>query len=135
MKTLQKITLAIAFITLVASCQSGVDVKQVLSKSDTRKAIMDTIANNTEMAKEMMATLMNSKNCKMAMMENHETMMKMMKHNPDMMKSMMRDMMESCKNDTAMMHSMCKTMMGNNEMKHMMMGKDKIKGIDPKHHQ
>jgi hypothetical protein len=35
MKPLQKVTLAIALITVFASCQSGTDIKQVLSKSDT----------------------------------------------------------------------------------------------------
>lgn len=71
---------------------------------------MDSIANDNTMCKEMIATVMNSKNGKMAMMENHEAMMKMM---------------ESCKNDTATMHSMCKAMMGNKQMLQMMMEKNK----------
>ena len=48
MKTLQTFILAIALITLFSSCQSASDPKQVLSKSETRKEIMDTIANNSE---------------------------------------------------------------------------------------
>lgn len=130
MKTLQKITLAIVLIGLFASCQSSIDVKQILSKSDTRREIMDTIANNTVMSKEMMTAMMNSKIGKMMMhgneemtmmmMDNHETMMKMMKDNPGMMQSMMSDMMETCKNDSVMMSGMCKTMMGNQQMMDMM---------------
>ena len=123
MKTLQKITLAIALITLSASCQSP---KQILSKSDSRNEIMVIIANDPEMSKEMMMTLMNSKNGKV-MMENHGMMMKMMKDNPGMMKNMMSNMMEAAKGDTSMMSSMCKSMMGNQQMMdmmHMMMGKD-----------
>ena len=60
MKTLTKVALAIALITLFSSCQSGSDVKQVLSKSETRKEIMDTIANNSSMSKEMMESMMNN---------------------------------------------------------------------------
>ena len=37
MKTLQKITLIIAFAGLFASCQSGTDVNKILSKPETRK--------------------------------------------------------------------------------------------------
>ena len=116
MKTFQKITLAIALIALFSSCQSKIDVKQTLSNLDTRKEIMDTIANNSDMAKEMMVVLMNGKHGKMLMMENHQNMMKMMKDDPGMMKGMMSDMMETCKSDTSMMSSMCKTMMGNKQM-------------------
>jgi len=47
MKTLQKVTLAIALITLFASCRSGTDIKQVLSKSDTIN-IMKGFTTNIE---------------------------------------------------------------------------------------
>ncbi len=88
MNIIQKSTLAIALITLAASCQS---TKQTLSKSDSRNEIMLAIANDREMSKEMMQAMMNSKNGKMMMqendkmnmmMENHGTMVKMMKDNP-----------------------------------------------------
>ncbi|HEY8689462.1 MAG TPA: cupin domain-containing protein [Chitinophagaceae bacterium] len=49
MKTLQKVTLAIALITLFASCQSSTDIKQVLSKSDTIN-IMKGFTTNIEKA-------------------------------------------------------------------------------------
>ena len=70
MKTLQKITMLIAFVALFASCQSNINVNKILSNQDTKKAIMDTIANNSNLSKEMMETLMNSKNSKMMMLGN-----------------------------------------------------------------
>jgi len=135
MKTLQKITLAIALITLFTSCQSA---KQILSKSDLRTEIITAIANDPDMSKEMMEAIMDSKNGKMMMqgndkmkmmMENHGMMMKMMKDNPGMMQSMMSNMMEASKTDTSMMSSMCKSMMGNQQMMDMM---QKMKKMDKK---
>ena len=106
MKTFKKILFAFAFIALVASCQSNTDVKQILSNANTRKAIIDTICNGSEMSKEMMTAMMNNKNCSM----------RMMKEDPAMMKEMMSGMMACCKNDTAMMTSMCKSMMADSDM-------------------
>ena len=113
MKTLQKIALFIALVALFASCQSKTDVPKILADQDTKKAIMETIANDSNLSKEMMETMMSSENSKMMMkgnekmsmmmMEDHGTMMKMMKENPAMMQSMMTGMMETCKSDTAMM--------------------------------
>ena len=120
MKRVQKIALSIVLITLFASCQSGTDVNQTLSKTETRMEMMNKIADDSAMSKEMMGTMMNSKNGKMMMMENHEAMMKMMKDNPGMMHTMMENMMEACKTDTAMMSGMCKKMMENPQMMDMM---------------
>ena len=62
---------------------------------------MGRIADDSTMAKEMMAAMMNSKNSKMMMMgdakmqmmmKNHEAMMKMMKDNPGMMQNIMMKM-------------------------------------------
>ena len=134
MKAMSKIALAIVLIMSMVSCQTNADVNKILSKTDTRKAIMDTIANNGDMSKEMMTAMMNSNNGKMMMgdgkmpmmmMENHDAMMKMMKDNPAMMHSMMMNMMEACKNDTAMMSVMCKKMMEDPQMMNMM---QKMKG-------
>ena len=137
MKSLQKAALATALIMVFASCQSSTDVTQTLSKPDTRKEMMDRIANDSSMSKEMMGAMMNSQNGKMMMMQdyqkmmmgNHETMMKMMKDNPGMMEGMMTNMMEACKNDTTMMSGMCKAMMGNKQMMDMMQ-KMKSKNMD-----
>jgi len=121
MKKLSKIAGAILLITLLASCQSKTDIKQLLSNADTKKSIMDTIANDGNLSSEMLTSMMGNKNGKMAMMEHHQTMLKM---NPDMMKSMMSDMMEACKSDTSLMSSMCKMMMDDHQMMDMM---DKMK--------
>ena len=137
MKPLKKVALAIVLITLFASCQSNSDVKEILSKPDTRKEMMDTIANDSNMSKEMMDAMVNSKNSRMIMMQYHMTMINMMKGNPGMMQSMMSDMMETCKSDTAMMSGLCKTMMVNPQMMDMMqkmkeknMDMSKMKGMD-----
>lgn len=127
MKSLQQLSLLIALITFFASCQSGTDVNQTLSKTEARMEMMNKIADDSTMAKEMMEAMMNSQNGKMIMhqhqtmmMGDNSSMMKMMKDNPAMMHSMMMNMMEACKNDTTMMAGMCKAMMGNKEMMDMM---------------
>lgn len=147
-----KIASAIILITLIASCQPKPDINQILSNSDIRKQIMDSISNDHALSKEMMETMMNSEHGKMAiqgdekttgmMMQNHETMIKIMKGDPGMMQGMMTDMMEACKGDTSMMSSMCRTMMESKEMMDMMnkmkgekMDTDKMKGMDHKSHQ
>jgi hypothetical protein len=62
MKTLQNLP-STGLIGLLYSCQS---TNQVLSKSD-RTEIMNTIANDEMMSKEMMGVLMNNKSGKMMM--------------------------------------------------------------------
>lgn len=126
MKKIQIITLVITLITLFSSCQSSTDIKQVLAKQETRREIMDTIANNSNMSKEMIETMMNSKNGKIMiqgngkmmgmMLENKGSMIKMMKENPAMIQSMMSNMLEACKSDTSLMSSMFKTLTGNEQM-------------------
>jgi len=132
MKIFRKLPVLIILITLFASCQSSSDTKEILSKPDTRKEMMDKIANDSSMSAEMMTAMMSSnsgmammKEHQKMMMENHESMMKMMKDIPDMMQGMMSDMMEMCKNDSTMMAGMCKTIMANPQMMDMM---QKMKG-------
>lgn len=135
MKRPLKSLLVIALITLFAACQSPTDLKQLLSKSETRKEIMDKIANDSSMAGEMMEAMMNAgigktmmqgnEKLKMTMMDNQDMMMKMMKNNPGMMQMMMSNMMEAAKNDSTMMTGMCRTMMGNQAMMDLM---EKMKG-------
>lgn len=137
MRNFMKMVFLVGFVALFSSCLPGSDTKQILSKQETRKAIMDSIANDSSMSHEMMTAMMNSNNGKMMMqgnekmnmmmMENHTSMMRMMKNNPVMMQSMMTDMMETCKGDSSMMSGMCKTMMGDPKMMDMM---NKIKGMD-----
>lgn len=134
MKAIQKITLLFALVVLFASCQPGTDVNRILANTDTKKAIMETIADDSNLSSEMIQTIMKSENGKMVMMENHGTMMKLMKDSPGMMESMMTSMMKLCESDTAMMSAMHKSMMKNPhtmDMMHQMMGsKMDIKGMN-----
>lgn len=126
MKTLQKISLLFALVTLLASCQSGTDVNKILSNQDTKMKIMNIIANDSILSTEMMGAMMNNENGNMMMhngnrntmmMQNQEAMLKMMQNNPAMMQSMMTGMMETFKNDTLMMSSMSSIMLKNPQMK------------------
>jgi hypothetical protein len=124
MRTAQKCMWLMALIALVAACQSP---KQVLSKSESRMEIMNTIASDHEMSDEMMDAIMRGEHGKMLIHERMKTMMKdkngitqMMKDDPEMKKRMMSGMMETVKADTAMMAQMCTTMMKNPEMMDMM---------------
>src|SRR5665647_534138 len=152
MKTVQKITLFIALIALFASCQPSTDVTKILSNQDTKKAIMDIIANDSNLSVEMMETMMDSENSIMMMrgnekmtsmmMQNQGIMMKMMQNNPAMMQSMMNGMMETFKGDTAMMSSMSSFMLKNPQMMNMihknmgadfgMKGMNHMEGMNPK---
>jgi hypothetical protein len=136
MITFQKVTLIMVFLGLFVSCQAGTDVSKILSKQETRKVVMDTIANNSAMSMEMMDAMMNSKNGKMTMMgndkmammmmmENRASMIKMMKENPAMMQNMWSDMMEISKNNPDMMNMMQNRNSGNMEMKGMNMTNNK----------
>jgi len=126
MKTLQKITLFIAIVALFASCQTGTDVNKILSNQDTKKAIMDTIANDSNLSIEMMEAMMNNENSKMMMMGNEKmttmmmgnqgSMLKIMQKNPAMMQSMMNGMIETCYRDSVMMNSMCSGILNNPKM-------------------
>lgn len=131
MKTMKQFILVTILIALplFLSGQSNPDIKQILSDSETRKGIMDIIANDSIMSMEMMETMMNNKNCKMMMqgnekitmmtMENQGTMMKIMKDNPSMVKNMMPGMMEACKRDSNMMAFMRRAMMDDQQMNNM----------------
>lgn len=126
MKTLQKIALFIALVALFASCQTGTDVNKILSNQDTKRAVMDTIANDSNLAVEMLGVMMNSENGKkmimgnenmaIMMMQNQGTMLKIMQNNPGTMNSMMTGMIETCNNDSSLMTSMCSSIMKNPQM-------------------
>jgi hypothetical protein len=130
MKILQKIILAVVLFTLFSSCQSGTDVTQVLSRPESRKEIMDSIAVNSAMSQEMMEIIWNSKSGRAMMqgngkmpgrlMENYEGMMNMIRNNPAMMQNLMSDMMDAAKIDSSMMSSMANVIMRNPQMIDMM---------------
>lgn len=128
MKSLQKLTFFIALAIIITSCGSA---NQALSNPDTKMDMMNQIANDSTMAKEMIAAMMNSQNGKM-LMQQHQTMMmgdnitmmQMMQDNPTMMSKMMASMMETAKGDTTMIAGMCNTLMSNKEMMTMMQKMD-----------
>lgn len=135
MKTLQKMGLLLGLAGLFFACQSA---NQVLSRSDKRIEIMNAIANDPSMSKEMMEILMEEKMGKMnrqqkemMMKQQHMQLMKLMKENPEIMKKMMAEMMHKAESDTTMMAGMCKTMMESKKMMEMMQ-KMKVQDAKPK---
>ncbi|WP_291105266.1 MULTISPECIES: membrane or secreted protein [unclassified Flavobacterium] len=116
MKTVQKIVLLIALVAVLASCQNGTDVNKILSNQDTKRAIMDTIANDSNLSAETIGAMMNNENGKMMMMGNGNRNTMMMQNNPALMQSMMTGMMETFKGDPAMMSSMSSVIMRNQQM-------------------
>ncbi len=130
MKKLQTVAWAIVLCTLFASCQSASAQKSPLANAQTRSEIMNTIANDSMMSKEMIGTMMNNKNGmmmmqqhQMMMMENHSSMMNMLKANPEMMQSMFSAMMETARGDKGMMSKMVEMMKANPQMMQMMQNK------------
>lgn len=134
MKTQKNLTLSFFLLTLFFSCENKPDFTILLSNTENRKEVISTIAQDSVLAKELMAALMNGKHG-MMIMNHSESMMKMMNEHPEMMKDMMSGMMEACKKDTSMMSSMCKMMMSDKEMmKKMMDGKKPMDKMDHKLH-
>jgi hypothetical protein len=127
MKYLQKIIFAIVLIIMFSSCNSGNDAEQILSNPETKMQIMLTIADDSELMKEILNVMKKNPNSKLMLhdqamftMKDHNMMYNLMKEDPGMMDSMMTDMMKSCKNDSTMMASMCKSMMEDKQMMDMM---------------
>ena len=126
MKTLHTIAVAAVLLTLCVSCQSTTGQTQDLSNKETRKEMMNPIAGDSTMSKEMIGAMMNSKNGMMMVQEHsmmkgdYSSMMHTLKGNPGMMQKMMSAMMETAKGDTTMMSGMIKTMMSNQQMMGMM---------------
>lgn len=126
MKTLLTFLLFISLTTLFCACQTTSDFKKFLSKKENRKELLDNIANDSEMMKEMNEAALNSKTGKTTLvedekinkliMENNSTMLKIMKNNPELMNRMLSDMMETAKSDSSMMYGMYNTMMKNKGM-------------------
>jgi hypothetical protein len=132
-------TLAIALLTLFASCQSTSAQVEGLSNKETRNEIMGAIANDSTMSNEMIGAMMKSKNGTMMMqnqqmmiLQNHNAMINMLKANPGMMQGMLSAMMETANGDTSMMSGMIKIMTGNPQMMEMMqntMGNNRMNGM------
>lgn len=99
METLQTMALAIALLTLFASCQSTSARVKGLSNRETRNEIMGAIANDSTMSNEMIGAMMHSKNGMMMLqqhqmmtMDSQSSMMNMLKNNPGRMQSMLSAM-------------------------------------------
>ena len=101
------------FVSLFAACTNSPNVNQLLANKETRTAIIDTIANDDKMAREMMNAMMNSRD---SMQQHIGVMMEMMRENPGMMNTMMSNLMEASKTDSNIMIHMYENMMGNQEM-------------------
>jgi ABC-type metal ion transport system substrate-binding protein len=78
MKRISVSTLAIAGIILLASCKSGKNVQQILSKSATRLEVMNTIANSANMSEEMKEVMFKKENASLIIKETFDEMGKMM---------------------------------------------------------
>ncbi len=115
MKNIQQGIFAMMVSILFVACSTSSDPKTVLSNQETRKEIMNTIAADSAMHREMMMTMLTNPDEKV-MMQHHTAMMEGMKSNPEVMKKMMHHMMEMCKTDSTMMDGMCKEMMSSPEM-------------------
>lgn len=143
MKKLQPIVIALTVIVFIASCKAS-STQQALASTESRQEIMDPIADNEAVSKQMMQTMMNTSTGKMAMdgigelmMPDHASMMEQMKKDSAMNKSMTSDVMEACEKDSTMMLDLCRKMMDNtgamNMMQKMKGGKmtmDNMKGMD-----
>lgn len=78
MKIASTITVAIAIIISFASCKSGKNIKQILSKSATRLEVMNTIASSDNMSQEMMEVMLTKENASIILKATYDEMGKMM---------------------------------------------------------
>lgn len=79
MQKMRTLTLSVLSLAFLASCQSSPEVKLLLTKTDTQTFIMESIAEDSVMAKRMVHKLINSEQGKRALVEHHTEMMTMMK--------------------------------------------------------
>ena len=110
MKILSKINAAIILITLFASCQINKDANKILSKSETRKEIMLTIANSVNMSKEMKDVMLDKENAHWA---NHDLVEKVVVAYPGMVQKMKPNLIEKYKSDNSIPTTIQLTMMVN----------------------
>lgn len=113
MNFIYKLVWTMSIVSLFAACTTGSTVNQLLSNQETRAAIIDSIANDDKMSREMMTAMMNSKD---SMRQHMGALMEMMRDNPGMMNTMMSNLMEASKKDSNIMIHMYENMMSNQEM-------------------
>lgn len=120
---------------LLTACNKPKTSTQVLEDQTQRHEIMQTIANDQEMMKEMSEVMMKSENAKMMMMQNQDMMSMMMgnrpmmKRNPGMMQGMMGNMMQMAQTDSVMRKNMTGMMASHRTMMQSMMQTMREKGI------
>ena len=113
MNKFKQLSLLLAFILVLASCTGNLTVNQILANKETRAAIMDSIAHDDKLSREMMTAMMNNND---SMHQHIGAMMEMMRENPGMMQTMMSNMMEASKGDSNMMMHLYENMMADKEM-------------------
>lgn len=145
-------------LTLLAfnSYSQNTDVKGLLDNQKTRTEIFNTIAGDHELMMDFMKVARENEHAMMMMKGNnprmekcgkmemtheqldsqhehqmmgHGDMIGMMKENPEMMQKMMGNMMDMCKQDSAMCNKMAAMMTDSPEMMEMCMKKMKEKGM------
>ena len=113
MNYIKNLLCTLGFVSMFAACTNNPNVNQLLANKETRTAIIDTIANDDKMSREMMNAMMNSRD---SMQQHIGVMMEMMRDNPGMMNTMMSNLMEASKKDSNIMIHMYENMMSNQEM-------------------
>ena len=113
MNSIKTLLCTISFVSLFTACTYSPNVNQLLADKETRTAIIDTIANDDKMAREMINAILNRND---SMQPHIGVMMEMMRNNPGMMNTMMSNLMEASKTDSNIMIHMYENMMSNQEM-------------------
>jgi len=102
-------------LLLLISCNSTVNVDQILKDDNIRQEVFNKITADHEMMTDFMEVMMQSNHAKMMMKGNHgmkemmmddSDMMDMMKDKPEMMQNMMGEMMKDGKMMGTMMNMM-----------------------------
>ncbi len=122
---------------LITACNQPKSSTQLLDDETQRLELMELIANDQEMMREMSEVMMNSENAKMIMMQNKDMLpmmmmmgnRQMMGKNPGMMRGMMGNMMQLAQTDSVMRNNMAGMMASHREMMQSMMQTMREKGM------
>jgi hypothetical protein len=120
MQSIKKLLLAMGIVSFFAACTTGSTVNQLLSNNETRSAIIDTIANDDKMSREMMTAMMNSRD---SMRQHMGVLMEMMRNNHGMMNTVMNNLMEASKTDSNIMIRLYENLLDNQIMMERMKGR------------
>lgn len=120
MHSIKQLVGALCLVLLFAACTTGSTVNQLLSNNQTRAAIIDTIANDDKMSREMMTAMMNSRD---SMRQHMGVLLEMMRNNPGMMNTMMNNLMEASKTDSNIMIRLYENLLDDQIMMERMRGR------------